>query len=101
MLMPAIQTRPLSGFTDEPVKVSDLMSAFLSGRSQRTLKAYTQDLVDFRSFAGVRTTEEAARILLSQGHGRANLILLEYRTKLTERKLQSATINRRLASAPC
>lgn len=69
MLMAALQTRPLSSFTDEPVKVSDLMSAFLSGRSTRTLKAYSQDLVDFRSFAGARTTEEAARSLLSQGHG--------------------------------
>jgi hypothetical protein len=78
----------------EPVKVSDLLAAFLSGRSPRTLKAYGQDLADFRVFSKVKTTEDAARGLLSQGHGRANLLLLEYRTSLTARGLQSATISR-------
>ena len=82
----------------EPVKVSDLLTAVLSGRSPRTLKAYGQDLVDFRAFSKTKTTEDAARGMLSQGHGRANLLLLEYRTSLTERGLQSATINRRLAA---
>ena len=84
--------------THEPVKVSDLLTAFLSGRSPRTLKAYGQDLADFRVFSKVQTIEDAARSLLSQGHGRANLLLLEYRTSLTARGLQSATINRRLAA---
>ena len=98
MLPHPVKINGVSVSPGEPVKVADLLSAFLSGRSPRTLKAYTQDLADFRSFAGARNTEEAARILLSQGHGRANLILLEYRTKLTERGLQSATINRRLAA---
>jgi len=92
------QTSHASGCSDGPVKVADLLSAFLSGRSPRTLKAYSQDLVDFKLCVGAKTTEEAARSLLSQGHGKANLTLLVYRTKLTERKLQSATINRRLAA---
>jgi hypothetical protein len=93
MLTPTTQINRSLRKSDAPVKVADLLSAFLSGRSPRTLKAYSQDLVDFRSFVGARNTEEAARILLSQGHGKANLILLEYRTKLTERGLQAATIN--------
>lgn len=37
-------------------------------------------------------------MLLSQGHGQANLLLLKYRAHLVERGLQSATINRRLAA---
>lgn len=84
--------------TSQPVKISDLLSAFLSGRSPRTLKAYSQDLADFHCFSKVTTTEDAARGLLSQAHGRANLLPLEYQTSLTERGLQSATINRRLAA---
>jgi integrase/recombinase XerC len=98
MLTSTLQVNHNSCNYGEPVRVSDLLSAFLSGRSPRTLKAYSQDLANFRAFSKANTAEDAARLLLSQGHGRANLILLEYRTSLTERGLQSATINRRLAA---
>jgi integrase/recombinase XerC len=98
MLINTLQPSFTSHNGSEPVRISDLLSAFLSGRSPRTLKAYSQDLADFRVFSKTGSTEDAARLLLSQGHGKANLILLEYRTGLTERGLQSATINRRLAA---
>ena len=62
------------------------------------MKAYSQDLADFRAFTKTKTAEDAARALLSKGHGKANLLLLEYRTSLTARGLQSATTNRRLAA---
>jgi len=84
--------------TAENIPPTVLLKAFLSGRSSRTLKAYGQDLADFQAFTKTRTTEDAARVLLSQGHGKANLHLLEYRTHLVERGLQSATVNRRLAA---
>lgn len=84
--------------TGTGVQTHDLLRAFLSGRSPRTLKAYGQDLVDFQSFTKTNTTEDAARVLLAHGHGQANLRLLEYRTHLVERGLQSATVNRRLAA---
>jgi integrase/recombinase XerC len=84
--------------TATSVQTHELLRAFLSGRSPRTLKAYSQDLADFKAFTKTRTTEDAARVLLSQGHGKANLLLLEYRTHLVGRGLQSATVNRRLAA---
>lgn len=62
------------------------------------MKAYRQDMADFQSFTKTNTTNAAARVLLFQGHGQANLLLLEYRAHLVERGLQSATINRRLAA---
>jgi hypothetical protein len=76
----------------EPVQIDELLKAFLSGRSPCTLKAYRQDLVDFQSFARTNDVEAAARVLISQGHGQANLLLLKYRTHLVERGLQSATV---------
>lgn len=83
---------------DAGVQVHELLHAFLSGRCPRTLKAYGQDLADFQAFSKSTTIDDAARALFSQGHGKANLLLLEYRTHLVERGLQSATVNRRLAS---
>lgn len=69
----------------EQVQVNELVHAFLSGRNPRTLKAYRQDLADFQAFTKTTTTDAAARALLSQGHGKANLLLLEYRAHLVER----------------
>lgn len=77
---------------------ADLVDAFLSGKSKRTLKAYGQDLEDFRSFVGVPTLDEAARVLLGNGHGRGNALAHAYRTHLMERGLSPATVNRRLAA---
>lgn len=82
----------------EQVQVNELLRAFLSGRSPRTLSAYRQDLVDFQNFTKTTSIEDSARLLLSQGHGQANLLLLNYRAHLVERGLQSATANRRLAA---
>lgn len=84
--------------TNAPIGIDELLNAFLSGRSPRTFKAYQQDLVDFQSFTRTKNVEGAAQVLLSQGHGQANLLLLKYRSHLVERGLQSATINRRMAA---
>jgi len=75
-----------------------LLGAFLSGRNERTIKAYAQDLADFQAFVGAHSAEEAARRLMSEGHGPANMLALSYRTHMVERGLKSATINRRLAA---
>ena len=48
-----------------------LVEAFLSGRNPQTLRAYSQDLADFTRFVGTKTVEDAARLLLSRGHGEA------------------------------
>ncbi len=75
-----------------------LIDAFLQGRTPDTRRAYGQDVADFAAFLGVPDIDAAARTLLSQEPGTANLIVLEYRTHLSERDLAPATINRRLAS---
>jgi len=82
----------------ERVQVHELLGAFLSGKSPRTLKAYRQDLADFQAFTQTASADDAARALLGRGHGNANLLLLQYRTHLVERGLQAATVNRRLAA---
>lgn len=80
------------------VPAKQLVDAFFSGRNQRTIQAYTQDLQDFRIFIGASNAEEAARHLLSSTQGEANALALSYKTHLLERKLSPATINRRLAA---
>ena len=75
----------------EGERVSALMTSFLSERNERTLKAYRQDVKDFRSFMGVRDVNEAARILLGGCHEDANALILEYKASLIDRDLQAAT----------
>lgn len=77
---------------------ADLLKAFLSGRSEQTIKAYAQDLADFAGFAGVATVETAAQKLMANGHGTANRLALAYRTHLVDKGLAPATVNRRLAA---
>ena len=75
-----------------------LVSAFLSGRNERTIRAYRQDLEGFRSFVGSGTLDDAARLLLSRGNGEANGLALAYKSDLIQKGLQATTINRRLAA---
>jgi integrase/recombinase XerC len=79
-------------------KAAALVASFLAGRNERTLRAYRNDLEDFRSFLEAVDVDEAARILLSCGHGEANALVLSYRADMVARKLQAATINRRLSA---
>ncbi len=76
----------------------ELLAAFLSGRSECTRRAYSQDLEDFGRFLGVGKVSEAAHLLLSRDHGNANALALAWKANLQERRLQAATINRRLAA---
>ncbi len=76
----------------------ELLAAFLSGRSDCTRRAYSQDLDDFRRFLGVGKVSGAAHLLLARGHGDANALALAWKANLQERRLQAATINRRLAA---
>lgn len=94
-LAPAVSMPLTRGAT---LTETDLVRAFLSGRNERTLKAYSQDLADFQAFVGESSMEAAARVLLANGHGPANATALAYKAHLVERGLQSATVNRRLAA---
>jgi integrase/recombinase XerC len=75
-----------------------LVAAFLAGRNSRTMRAYSQDLDDFRSFVGAPDVATASAALLASGHGDANALGLAYKAHLTDRGLAAATINRRLAA---
>lgn len=80
-------------------EVSSLMSAFLTGRKKTTLEAYKRDLVQFSGFVGSSSSEEAAKRLLMLELGQANLLAMKYKAYLIDDlKLQSATVNRRLAA---
>lgn len=75
-----------------------LVESFFDGRNERTIRAYRQDLEDFRAFLKVGTVEEATRLLFSGSHGEANGLALAYKADLVKRGLQAATVNRRLAA---
>jgi integrase/recombinase XerC len=77
---------------------SDVLDAFLSGRNANTLEAYEFDLADFARFVGAASPAAAVNGLLAMGHGNANRIVLAYRAGMTDRKLATATIARRIAA---
>src|SRR6266851_3340753 len=78
--------------------VDGLLAAFLSGRCERTLLAYRQDLEDFARFVNVAGAEAAADVLLQGGQVRANSLAVSYRAAMVDSGLSAATVNRRLAA---
>ncbi len=79
------------------IDVQNLLDSFFSGKSERTIEAYKRDLDDFRHFLEVENVTDAAHVFLSE-QGKANVIALSYTKRLIEKRLQSTTINRRLAA---
>jgi integrase/recombinase XerC len=67
---------------------------FLAGRSPNTLRAYQTDLADFQAWLG----GQGLATWLRMAPGEANATALEYRTSMTDRGLQAATVKRRLAA---
>ncbi len=94
-LLPPQPKTPLARVAPNPEL---LVESFLSGRNPRTLRAYREDLEDFRTFLGAQSSQEAAAHLLSHDPGGANALVLAYRSHLLERKLSPATVNRRLSA---
>jgi integrase/recombinase XerC len=79
-------------------QASVLITDFLRGRSETTMRAYRQDFEAFRRFTGAETLDGAGALLLSRGQGAANALAHSYRTHLLERGLAPSTVNRRLAA---
>jgi integrase/recombinase XerC len=94
--MNEIVSGAISAFANPALE--DLLHTFLTGRSETTLRAYRNDLSDFRIFTGEPTLQLAASRLLASGPGPANALVLRYRADLLARGLQPATVNRRLAA---
>jgi integrase/recombinase XerC len=89
--VPVTDTLPCFG-------AADVLSAFLSGRNPRTLRAYDRDLKDFARFLGAPDSRAAVAGLLNLSHGKANATALGYKASLVDRGLKAATIARRLAA---
>lgn len=81
-----------------PISIESLLDSFLSGKSEKTLVAYRQDLEDFKLFVRQGDIRGAAEMLLTRGHGQANALVLAYKAEMQGRGLAAATINRRLAA---
>ena len=82
----------------QPVSVDELVTAFLSARSPRTMEAYRIDLESLGDFIGLTSIRDTAQTIIAQSPGGANHLVLRYRNHLVEQKLAPATINRRLAA---
>jgi len=81
------------------IETADLLNAFLSGKSPKTIEAYKRDLEDFRHFLEARDMDHVATIFLSGGLHKANHLALKYKSHLSdEKKLQPTTVNRKLAA---
>ncbi|MBC8134376.1 MAG: tyrosine-type recombinase/integrase, partial [Fibrella sp.] len=77
---------------------SDVLQAFFAGRNERTLRAYRNDLEQFRVFVNAPTAADAVNVLLAGGQGAANGTVLRYRAHLSELNRSPATINRALSA---
>ena len=81
------------------ISSEELLEAFLSGKSPKTIEAYRRDLEDFRLFVEAPDMKACAGIFLSQGLHHANHLALKYKSFLVEqKKLQPTTVNRKLAA---
>jgi integrase/recombinase XerC len=95
------KTAPLAEPVAVPPSVPEcyrLINLFLDARNPRTRAAYQADLEDFRRYTRTATLTNAAHWLLEGPPIVANGFARIYRSKMIERGLQPATVNRRLAT---
>jgi SAM-dependent methyltransferase len=78
-------------------RASDLLQRYLSGRSQRTVTAYTQDLHEFARFLD-RPMVAAVAQLLAGGPAAGRQLMLHYARRLRIWGRAPATVSRRLAT---
>ena len=80
-----------------PLTHDDIVTSWLSGRSETTFRAYQGDLKHFAAWLGFPPAEAVGR-LCELGNGGANRVALAYRAFMVEESFAPATINRRLAA---
>ncbi|MFC1833866.1 tyrosine-type recombinase/integrase [Thermodesulfobacteriota bacterium] len=81
------------------ISAEELLSAFLSDKSPKTIAAYRRDLEDFRGFIQADDIPETIRRFCASGLHHANHLALRYKNYLVdEKKLQPTTVNRKLAA---
>ena len=79
------------------IPASDLLTAFWSGRSQRTLESYREGLQTFSRFTG-QPVEESIAGLMANGAGSANMLVMSYKAWLMDQRLAPSTVNLRLSA---
>jgi len=79
------------------ISASDLLAAFWSWRSQRTLESYREGLQNLSCFSG-QPVEESITGLLGNGAAHANILAMSYKAWLMDQGLAPATVNLRLCA---
>lgn len=80
------------------ISAQELLNAFLSDKSPKTIAAYRRDLEDFSQFLGSPDISETIRCFCGQGLHTANHLALTYKNYLVDKNLQPTTVNRKLAA---
>jgi integrase/recombinase XerC len=80
------------------VDYTELMEIFLAGYSAQTRAAYATDIAQLSVFLDTATAAEACQRLLGGTLASANTLVLKYRRHMLDRRLSSATGNRKLSS---
>ena len=93
-----VPTSRASSLAFPTIETPDVLRAWLSGRTARTLAAYRADLDAFRAYLDMPTADAAAGFLLQGGRGHANHVAGSFRAYLMDKGLAPATVNRRLAA---
>jgi integrase/recombinase XerC len=80
------------------LKYVELLELFFEGRCAQTNEAYRTDINQLAAFLGVATRADACQQLLNGDSASANTLVLKYRRHMLNRRLSSATVNRKLSS---
>src|SRR5689334_5594763 len=96
---------PTAGPRVDPATIERLLLSFWNGRSAHTLAAYRGDIEQFCSYlttaCGLEpglSQVEALRVFFGSSAGRANELVLNYRSEMRNADKAPKTINRRLAA---
>ena len=77
---------------------SELVNHFLESLKTNTKEAYRNDLEGFKTFLGYEDIKELVNFIVQSHPGKANLIVIKWRTLLTDEGLSPSSINRKLAA---
>lgn len=80
------------------VTVAQAIAAMLAAPNPNTRRAYSASLDVFAQYFGAADGVAAAIALLHLSHGQANLVAMQYRNWLVEKRIAAKTINLRLAA---
>lgn len=90
---------PWKGLPSDPKAAAPaLLRSFLEARKGSTFTTYRQGLQSFAKFLGAKSVEDASGRLLSQKHGDANKMALDFKNWLVKNGRKAATVNNRLSA---